>query len=251
MNVTTDLKNIVEYFKTEDGIIIPAVTAEQMKKIDRIAIEESGPNLWQMMENAGRSLAELTLHLCSDDLGKKQIVILAGKGNNGGGGICAARHLMNHKANVKLVLIEGTVLGDVAHHQLNYFETAGGRIYSFEEIKDTEPDIILDAMLGYSLKGELIGHVKEIVVWANKKAASIISLDVPSGISPDGLHTSSTFIKASATLTLALPKIGLNENTAGEIYLADLGIPKIVFEKTGIRYDSPFTKNFMVRLYPI
>src|SRR5712691_3209563 len=98
-------------FRTEDGIPVPAVTADQMRVIDRIAIEETGPNLFQMMENAGRNLAALTIDLLEANWQQAQIVVLAGTGGNGGGGICAARHLANHRANVTLVLADPEALG--------------------------------------------------------------------------------------------------------------------------------------------
>lgn len=80
-------------FRTSDGLRVAAVTTDQMREIDRVATEGTGPNLYQMMENAGRNLAEL----CRERLGPtwmhEHIVVLAGTGGNGGGGICAARHL--------------------------------------------------------------------------------------------------------------------------------------------------------------
>ncbi|MFA3782010.1 hypothetical protein ABRY23_02970 [Melioribacteraceae bacterium 4301-Me] len=71
-------------FKTNTGTIVPSVTTEQVKEIDRIAIEQTGPNLFQMMENAGRNLAELTMKVLSKNY-REEILALAGKGGNSGG----------------------------------------------------------------------------------------------------------------------------------------------------------------------
>src|SRR2546428_5077309 len=86
-------------FTTDTGRPVPSVTAAQMREIDRIAMEETGPNLFQMMENAGANLAALAMELLEEPA---PVVALAGPGGNGGGGICAARHLANHGIGVLL-----------------------------------------------------------------------------------------------------------------------------------------------------
>ena len=88
-------------FITDNGIEVPAVTREQMVEVDRVAIEDTGPNLLQMMENAGRNLAEQALSSLGDSWREANIVVLAGSGGNGGGGICGARHLANHGAQMR------------------------------------------------------------------------------------------------------------------------------------------------------
>ena len=77
-------------FRSAHDAVVPAVTAAQMREVDRVAVEETGPNLYQMMEHAGRSLALTALEMATDD---GPIVVLAGTGGNGGGGLAAARHL--------------------------------------------------------------------------------------------------------------------------------------------------------------
>ena len=91
-------------FLTPSGMQLPAVTADGMREIDRIAIEEAGPNLFQMMENAGRNLALQAIEVLGPTWRERHVVVLAGAGGNGGGGICAARHLANRGADVTLVL---------------------------------------------------------------------------------------------------------------------------------------------------
>lgn len=90
-----------ERFLTSHGTEVPAVTADQMRKIDRIAIEETGPNLYKMMENAGRSLARIALQRLDPG---SSVVVLASAGGNGGGGICAARQLANRGVDMTLVM---------------------------------------------------------------------------------------------------------------------------------------------------
>lgn len=112
MDTQTTLK-----FFTETGIEVPAVTADQMREIDRIAMEETGPNLFQMMENAGRNLASLALELLENRWQQSKILVLAGTGGNGGGGICAARHLANRNVDVTLCLTNPERLGQIPQFQ--------------------------------------------------------------------------------------------------------------------------------------
>jgi NAD(P)H-hydrate repair Nnr-like enzyme with NAD(P)H-hydrate epimerase domain len=82
-------------FSSEHGQTVPAITADQVREVDRVAIEETGPNLYQMMENAGRLLPLAVIDVLGSEGASTPITVLAGTGGNGGGGICAARHLAN------------------------------------------------------------------------------------------------------------------------------------------------------------
>ncbi len=104
---------MIKQFISEDGIIIPAVTKEQMVEVDRIAVKETGPNLYQMMENAGRNLALEIIELLQSKSSGKRILIFAGSGGNGGGGICAGRHLLNHGYEPTLVLSSQNKLQEI------------------------------------------------------------------------------------------------------------------------------------------
>lgn len=234
-------------FKTENGINVPAVTTEQMKEIDRIAIEEIGPNLFQMMENAGRNLAELTMKALGND-SDQEILVLAGKGGNGGGGICAARHLANRGYSVKVCVSEPTKLSDVTNYQFHILKSTNAKIITIEELKNEKTDLIIDAIIGYSLKGEPKGKELELIKWANTQLSIKISLDVPSGVNATNGKTTKHFIKPDLTLTLALPKTGLLPEVTGELYLADIGITEEVFNRIIANYKSPFKRYFFIKL---
>jgi NAD(P)H-hydrate epimerase len=94
----------VTSFKTIDGTIVPTVTAEQMRRIDGIAVQEFGIDLLQMMENAGRNLAQQAMDMLGSEPSKAPILIAAGAGGNGGGGLCCARHLHNRGCSVVILL---------------------------------------------------------------------------------------------------------------------------------------------------
>ncbi len=238
----------IKSFMTSSAIIVPAITTEQMIEVDRIAMEETGPNLFQMMENAGRNLALHAIQMLGTHWQRAIIVILAGSGGNGGGGICAARHLANRNSNVQLGLSSPNRLGEVPKYQYHIFRQTSGKTIALEQLSSLTPDLIIDALIGYSLKGAPRGKVLDLVNWANNSGAEILSLDIPSGVDSSSGESPGSYIKATATMTLALPKQGLLPQKTGELWLADIGIPAAVYQQMRIDYESPFEDKFRVKL---
>jgi NAD(P)H-hydrate epimerase len=235
-------------FIIENEKIVPAVTTEQMKEIDRIAIEETGPNLFQMMENAGRNLAELSIRVLDKNI-NQNIIILAGKGGNGGGGVCAARHLANHGYNVKICVTEPELLIDATKYQLHILKSTNAKNISFDELVTEKPDLVIDAIIGYSLSGEPKGDALNLIKWANDQLAIKISLDIPSGIDATTGKKYKYHINPDLTLTLALPKTGLLPDTTGELYLADIGITNSTIKRVIPNFNSfIFTDNYSVKV---
>jgi NAD(P)H-hydrate epimerase len=165
---------MLKEFFTDDGLSIPAVTANQMKEIDRIAIEETGPNLFQMMENAGSNLAELVKRILQSEK-KKKILVLAGTGGNGGGGLCAARHLSNWDYDVTVCLTDFEKIKGVPKYQLHILNSTNVKIISIDELKNEEPDLIVDSIIRYNLSGEPKGNALEMIKWANQQYGIKIS----------------------------------------------------------------------------
>lgn len=235
-------------FVTDRGVEVPSVSESQMQEIDRIAIEVTGPDLLQMMENAGRNLAIQAIELLGDDWKAARIMVLAGKGGNGGGGICAARHLANRGANVGVLLANPGELSEAAAWQRHIYAATSGGIVANGTMSSEKPDLIIDALIGYSLAGPPRSDIEELIDWANSHGSPALSLDIPSGIDSTTGEAPGAFIKAVCTLTLALPKTGLGNQAAGEIMLADIGIPARTFEIAGIQYESPFESGFTTPL---
>lgn len=233
-------------FVAESGTEITAITTAQMREVDRVAIEITGPNIFQMMENAGRNLASLTIDKLGGGWREARIMILAGTGGNGGGGICAARHLANRGANVRLCLSDEENLGEAPSFQRRIYQYARGIEIPIEELETEKPDIILDALIGYSLRSAPTGKVKKMILWANLQNSPKLSLDIPSGVDSTTGDTPGEFIKADGTMTLALPKTGLLPSLTGELYLADIGIPVETYRSLGIPYQTPFDDRYYV-----
>jgi NAD(P)H-hydrate epimerase len=238
----------VSRFITRSGREIMAVTADQMGEIDRIALEETGPNLFQMMENAGRSLAELILERLASRWRAARIIVLAGSGGNGGGGVCAARHLANRGGDVTVVLAEPQRLAPVTAWQYKVYGSTDGRAGTPHSLGRQAVDLVVDALIGYGLRSAPDGPTRDLIRWANESRATVVALDVPSGLDATTGAAPGEAVRAHVTMTLALPKTGLRVPAIGELELADIGIPTETFRRAGLTYVSPFGDRFRIPL---
>ncbi len=237
-------------FVTDGGVAVPAVTTAQMREVDRVAIEETGPNLFQMMENAGRDLAATVLAHLGGEATRRMVLVLAGTGGNGGGGIVAARHLANRGVAVNLMIPDDSKLSDVPRAQFETFRHSGGDVVA--ELPAATPHVVIDALIGYSLVGaprgtaaDMIGLVADL----SSRGAWVISLDIPSGMDATTGARPGPVVAPNVTLTLALPKTGLVAEGAGSLLLGDLGIPAATYRRSGIAWDGPvFDDRFVVGL---
>lgn len=191
------------------GKVPPCIDTYQMIEVDRLMIEEYHIDIIQMMENAGRNLARLAVNrFLRKEL--KQVVILAGTGGNGGGALVAARHLHNWGVKVRVFLTRSHELyKGVPAHQLETLRTLNISATRFTDQKDM-PDagLIIDGLIGYSLKGPPSGTVAELIQWVNRQKAPVLSLDIPSGLDATNGYVYEPVIIATATMTLGLPKTG-------------------------------------------
>ena len=222
-------------------------------------IEAYDIGLIQMMENAGRNLAEAARRLLGGKLTERKIVVLCGAGNNGGGGMVAARHLHNRGASVQVVgagRLSGAAgvpaprLKEVPAHQWRILQRLGLTVA--ERVDLTQADLILDALIGYGLTGSPRGAVAEWIEQANAANRPILALDAPSGLDTTTGNAANPCIRAAATLTLALPKVGLLAPQArpfvGELYLADISVPPELYRRLGIEVGPIFADDSIVRI---
>lgn len=233
---------------------IPAVSAEQMRQVDDLAEGAFHIGLIQMMENAGRSLARLARHrLMGGDVAHRHVLILAGPGGNGGGGLAAARRLHGWGATVSVVLAvpEGK-LSPVPARQLRILRASSVRILESDGPLP-EAHVLIDALLGYGSKGSPRPPMNELIDSANRSPAPVLSLDLPTGLDPNSGQPSTPVIEATATMTLALPKTGLFEPAAapyvGEVWLADIGLPLALYRQLGLSVPpNLFAKDDLIRI---
>ena len=238
---------------------VPCLTTAQMREVDRAMVEDYRIELVQMMENAGRNLAHLARsRFLEGDPRGNTVVVLAGRGGNGGGGLVCARRLHNWGANVHVFITRSDrEFKGIPAQQLEILRRMGvpvtigsGMVLSGM----INVDLIIDAVIGYSLGGNPSGMSAEFIRWANAQKAPILSLDTPSGLELTNGHVFEPAIQATATMTLALPKEGLRYETGkgvvGELYLADISVPPDLFSEPGLEIEvGPiFAKDDIVRL---
>jgi len=235
-------------FRTAEGRAVPAVSVEQMREVDRIAVEDFGLGILQMMENAGRSLAENVIEMLGDARG--EIAVLAGSGGNGGGGLCCARHLHNRGLAVSVLLSkDASDLKGAAAHQLRILRTAGVEPLDSAKAEGAvgRSALVVDALLGYSLHGPPRGRVADLIAMSNRKGRRVLSLDLPSGRDATTGETPGQVMQPERTLTLALPKTGLR-GLPGALYLADIGIPPAVYRRIGLSFEWPLWDQYWIPL---
>jgi NAD(P)H-hydrate epimerase len=211
-----------------------ALSLESFKEMDYLAITEYHLPIELMMENAGLQLARLTSYSASKD---SKITIGVGNGNNGGGGLVAARRLAAWGYDVYLD-VAVAITKDLPKTQLKR-----ALLFGAKEGFPAQTDIWVDAYLGFSQRLPLSQILIEKIDLANASRAHRISLDIPLGISSDG---ASPMFHANTVLTLAAPKKILEIlSSETDIFVADIGIPEDVYKKFKIKMPEFFEEQIL------
>ena len=229
----------------------PSLTTAQMAEVDRLMIQEYGILLIQMMENAGRDLAEQALRMLGSRMPDRKAVVLCGAGNNGGGGMVAARHLHNRGTRVSVRLVaETSRLKDIPAQQWRILQRIGLPEAGAADLD--QADLILDALIGYGLQGDPRDEIARWIDRANAAGRPVLALDTPSGLDTTTGLPGKPCIRAMATLTLALPKIGLLAPEArpfvGDLYLADIGVPPELYRRLGLEVGPLFDDDSILKI---
>ncbi|MEW5768170.1 MAG: NAD(P)H-hydrate dehydratase [bacterium] len=244
-------------------------TASQMQEIDRRATADFGIPGLILMENAGLKAVQVLVDFISD-LAQKKVVVCAGRGNNGGDGLVVARHLFNGGIDVRVVLIseKSKVTGD-AKVNLEAVLKSGIPLYEatspdqLDQVRQEilTADIIIDALLGTGIKGPVKGLMGETINLINEASqvirhsqsaisnpqsairnpqSVVLSLDLPSGLPADTGQIEGPCVKATATVTFGLPKIGLflypGATKVGQLYLAEIGFPPPLLKDAALKF---------------
>ena len=219
------------------------VTAEIMSEIDRRAQDEFGIPASVLMENAGRIVAE---KIIADkdkwDEGKdSEVIILCGKGNNGGDGFVVARYLAAAGfKNIELfTLSESDIKKGAAKDNFDKIKDLGIKINllaDFAEKRVTETGtIIVDALFGTGFKGDLSPELVLLGGKVRESGSVVFAVDIPSGLNATTGIVSKGCMSANITITFGLPKkgfyLGLGPEFCGEIIVADIGLPKELLEE--------------------
>jgi NAD(P)H-hydrate epimerase len=214
-----------------------ALTREQVRQIDRAAIDELGIPGVILMENAGRNATDAIEQFLGGSVAGKRIAVVAGAGNNGGDGFVIARHMDMRGANMATFLIAqpDKITSDAAvnlailralRHDIRSLAPAdvpkmGGVLAVF--------DLIVDAVGGTGIRGALRGEQAEVVMAINAAARPVVAVDIPTGLDCDSGQAAGPAVRAALTVTFVARKKGFDAPGAdaytGKVVVADIGIP--------------------------
>ncbi|SDI74902.1 NAD(P)H-hydrate dehydratase [Natribacillus halophilus] len=210
------------------------VTGKEMGAVDRYAIGELGMPGAMLMENAGRAVATRLLHHYHAD---EHFLVLIGSGNNGGDGFVVARALKDAERTVNVCVIppEEKFTGDARRHKQLY-ENVGYTWSSYDPVYFHKNDVIVDALLGTGIAGEIRKPYREIIQTMNDASKTVVAVDLPSGVPGDESPVPDGALKADRTITLQQPKLSHYTYPARDYYgqteVAPIGIPPLALEKT-------------------
>lgn len=216
--------------------VFPYITPKKMRRLDRLAREKYGISSLILMENAGRSAADVVLRTLKGK--KKRVVCVCGRGNNGGDGFVCARHLINKSARVDVFLIRGPkeLKGDARTNAL-ILQKMGCRIHLFRGEKDAaalcmafrDCSLVIDAIFGIGFSGAAKAPYDTVINFINQSDRYVLSLDVPSGLDALTGKAAGRCIHADATVTFGYPKTGFIKNNGpfytGRVSVAGISLP--------------------------
>lgn len=206
-----------------------------MRAIEAAAVAEQGVTIYELMERAGAAVAEQAAEMLPR---AGRVVVVCGKGNNGGDGFVAARLLARAKYQVDVMMLAGpdelkgaaadafkSIAGDKSVRKIGF--TPGDSL--------GKADLIIDAVFGFGLRGPVRGAAAEAIEATNAAAAPVLAVDIPSGVDSDTGRTAGPAVQASRTVTFTAPKAGLalypGFRLCGAVRVADIGISKEIVKR--------------------
>jgi ADP-dependent NAD(P)H-hydrate dehydratase / NAD(P)H-hydrate epimerase len=212
--------------------MIPILTPAEASALDRAA-RERGISVDTLMENAGREVASAVVDVLGGTYGRRAVVV-CGKGNNGGDGLVAARHLASRGVAVSVVLLEdGSVFRDAAAANLERLGRTVARVRAFDpgslERELARADVAVDAIFGTGFRGVAGGAAASAIELVNGAGITVVSADIPSGVNGETGSVDGVAVRADVTVTFGAPKPGVillpGAANAGILEVVDIGFP--------------------------
>ncbi len=224
----------------------PILTAGQMREVDRVTSEERGVPGLILMENAGSRVYELLAHRFSP-LSRQRVVVLCGKGNNGGDGLVVARHLITRGRPLSLdviLLCDPQRLDGDAAANYRMLQAVDGKVTVAADAEGWKrarhvlgpATLVVDALLGTGIQGAARGVYLDAIrdATSHHPPEQIVAVDIPSGLASDSGEIAGEAIRASHTVTFTAPKIGQIFPPAGErcgeLHVAPIGTAASILE---------------------
>ena len=225
---------------------LPILNKDTLKQLDTYCIDILQLSATQLMEQAGYQLARLIQVLSPKQ--ENPILILCGKGNNGGDGACAARYLKNWGFKVLIITPITEITNALTHAQLNIASKIGIPITDHFSSPNI-PSVIVDGLLGYGAKGDPRSPYKELIDTVNTQPGIKVSIDSPSGLDASSGELSQTYFHATHTLSLGCLKTGFfnpkTRHSYGNLFVCDIGIPPEVYE--ALNHSPPSARGIAIQ----
>jgi len=213
-------------------------TNQEMRTLDQVAETEMGIGPVLLMENAGRAATEIILGEFPDAGTDREILVFAGKGNNAGDAFVVARQLLGLNRKVRVFhLVRGNQYKGATLENFNILQKMKARLVHLGDSQSLDaffdqargPHLAIDGIIGTGLKGDLEGHFYEVIELINRNVESIVSLDIPTGVSGDSGQVQGTAIEASMTISFGFPRLGHflppGANYRGKLVNVDISLP--------------------------
>ena len=207
------------------------LTNEQAKTLDNIALKKYNTSGRTLMSNAGHCVASQAMFLLKS-IPNPEILIICGKGNNGGDGFAAASILHDNNYNVKIhaIIKEDEIKGEALKFYNESIKKSIRISVGFNLQNIAYPDLIIDGLFGTGLKGEMSQEIFSSIQWINQSNSQILSIDIPSGLNGDTGKISSVAVRADRTVTFGYSKLGMvlrkGPDYCGEVVEEDIGFPE-------------------------
>jgi hydroxyethylthiazole kinase-like uncharacterized protein yjeF len=232
-----------------DFSAVKILTAEEMREVDRLTSEREGIPSATLMENAGASVARF-IETRFQAYRQRKIVVLCGKGNNGGDGFVVARHLRNSGARPEVYLFAAPeqMQGEAAEN-CRRWQALGAPLrlirsmaeWQKEKINATTTEIIIDALLGTGVSGPVRDLSGQVIADVNgrdaKQPSVVVAVDIPSGLPADGGLAAGPIVNADYTITFTAPKTGMFSSNAndhlGQLMVSEIGSSRALVEQVG------------------
>jgi NAD(P)H-hydrate epimerase len=233
-----------------------------MKEIDRKTICETGIPGIVLIENAAIKTVQ-QIEESNISIKNAKVVVICGKGNNGGDGLAISRHLYNRGAHITVIILcdRICITGD-ALTNLMILENMGIEILyidkdaNLQDIKNiiSLSELIIDAIFGIGIKGEITGIISDLIQHINTVSGYVVSIDIPSGLNGDTGQICGVCIKADETITFAFPKVGAiihpGAEYVGKLSVVDISIPYSIVKQENIKLDL-IEKEYIEELIPL
>jgi NAD(P)H-hydrate epimerase len=214
-------------------VSLPSLSSAQVREVDRLAAERFAIPVSWLMEAAGWQVAR---HC------RSRAYVVCGRGNNGGDGLAAARHLHRWGRLAGVACTDVGGLAGPAAEQARALRAVGVAISEEPAAGLGDASLVVDALLGTGLSRPVEGRLAEWIAAVDRSGLRVVSVDVPSGLDADTGRALGACVRAAITVTLGLPKPGLlaadGPAHAGEVWVADIGVPFEAYEAIGVQVPA-------------